>query len=224
MLIPLLTRQQLQVLVRSTIFICAGFFLTSIAMFAQAVALDPASIESMWMKANRKYEPQRAAILKGVDQQIGQGPFRADWESLQKYQEPEWYKDAKFGIFIHWGIYSVPAFANEWYSRNMYIPSSPAYKHHVETYGPPEKFGYKDFVPMFRAEHFDANAWVDLFQRAGARYVVPVAEHCDGFAMYASDMTPWNAAAMGPRRDIVGELAQATRAHGLHFGISSHTA
>jgi alpha-L-fucosidase len=150
--------------------------------------------------------------------------FHDNWDSLSQYRAPDWFRDAKFGIFLHWGVYSVPAFANEWYTRNMYIPGNSAYEHQVATYGPLTKFGYKDFVPMFRAEHFDPAAWVDLFARAGARYVVPVAEHCDGFAMYASDMTPWNAAAMGPHRDVVGELAAATRARGLHFGVSSHTA
>jgi alpha-L-fucosidase len=140
------------------------------------------------------------------------------------YRTPDWFRDAKFGIFLHWGVYSVPAFGNEWYSRNMYIPGNKAYEHQVATYGPVDKFGYKDFIPMFRGEHFDAQLWVDLFQRAGARYVVPVAEHCDGFAMYASGMTPYNAVNMGPHRDVVGELAAATRARGLHFGVSSHTA
>ncbi len=151
-------------------------------------------------------------------------PFHADWNSLAAYRTPDWFRDAKFGIFLHWGVYSVPAFGNEWYSRNMYIPGNKAYEHHVATYGPLEKFGYKDFIPLFHAEHFDPAAWVDLFVRAGARYVVPVAEHCDGFAMYASAMTPYNALAMGPHRDVVGELAAATRARGLHFGVSSHTA
>ena len=150
--------------------------------------------------------------------------FHASWDSLAQYRAPDWFRDAKFGIFLHWGVYSVPAFANEWYSRNMYVPGNAAYQHHVATYGPQTKFGYKDFIPMFRAEHFDPNAWVDLFARAGAHYLVPVAEHCDGFAMYASDMTPWNAAAMGPHRDVVGELAIAARARGLRFGVSSHTA
>ena len=150
--------------------------------------------------------------------------FHASWDSLAQYRAPDWFRDAKFGIFLHWGVYSVPAFANEWYSRNMYVPGNAAFQHHIATYGPQTKFGYKDFIPMFRAEHFDPNAWVDLFARAGAHYLVPVAEHCDGFAMYASDMTPWNAAAMGPRRDVVGELATAARARGLRFGVSSHTA
>ena len=151
-------------------------------------------------------------------------PFHATWDSLASYRTPDWFRDAKFGIFLHWGVYSVPAFGNEWYSRNMYVPGNKAYEHHIATYGPQTTFGYKDFIPMFRAEHFDPAAWVDLFARAGARYVVPVAEHCDGFAMYASDITPWNAAAMGPHRDVVGELATATRARGLRFGVSSHTA
>ncbi len=151
-------------------------------------------------------------------------PFHADWDSLAQYRTPDWFRDAKFGIFLHWGVYSVPAFANEWYSRNMYIPGNSANQHETATYGPLTTFGYKDFIPMFHAERFDPAAWIDLFARAGAHYIVPVAEHCDGFAMYASDMTPWNAVAMGPHRDVVGELAVAARARGLRFGVSSHTA
>jgi alpha-L-fucosidase len=151
-------------------------------------------------------------------------PFHANWDSLAAYRTPDWFRDAKFGIFLHWGVYSVPAFGNEWYSRNMYVPGNVAFEHHVATYGAQTKFGYKDFIPLFKAEHFDPNAWVDLFVQAGARYIVPVGEHCDGFAMYDSSITPWNAARMGPHRDVVGELAAATRAHGLRFGVSSHTA
>ncbi len=152
------------------------------------------------------------------------GPFAPDWNSLGAYRVPEWFRDAKFGIFIHWGVYSVPAFGNEWYSRNMYVQGTPAFQHQLATYGPQSKFGYKDFIPMFRGEHFDPAQWVDLFARAGARYIVPVAEHCDGFAMYDSEITPWNAATMGPHRDVVGELAAVARTHGLHFGVSSHRA
>jgi alpha-L-fucosidase len=161
--------------------------------------------------------------LRHVREGMG-GPFTADWNSLAAYRVPEWFRDAKFGIFIHWGVFSVPAFGNEWYSRNMYVEGSPAFKHQVDTYGPQSKFGYKDFIPMFRGQHFNAGSWVDLFARAGARYVVPVAEHCDGFAMYDSGVTGWDAAKMGPKRDIVGELAAATRRRGLHFGVSSHRA
>lgn len=152
------------------------------------------------------------------------GPFRPEWSSLQNFRAPAWYGNGKFGIFIHWGIYSVPAFANEWYSRNMYVQGNAAFDHHVETYGPQDKFGYKDFIPRFTAKRFDPDAWVDLFVRAGARFVVPVAEHCDGFAMYDSGVTKWNAAHMGPKRDVVGLLEKAVRKRGLHFGVSSHRA
>ena len=89
------------------------------------------------------------------DLKVPAGPFQAAWESLVKYSVPDWYLDGKFGIFIHWGVYSVPAFGSEWYPRNMYQAKDPAFKHHVETYGPQSKFGYKDFIPLFKAERFD---------------------------------------------------------------------
>ncbi len=176
----------------------------------------------LWQKASSKYDGERAKLLKDVDTVDNQGPFRPDWESLRKYEEPEWYQDAKFGIFIHWGTYSVPAFGSEWYPRLMYVEGSPEYKHHIATYGSQDKFGYKDFIPMFKAEHFDPAAWAELFRKAGAKYVVPVAEHHDGFAMYDSGVSDWTAAKMGPHRDTTGELAKAVRAAGLHFGLSSH--
>jgi alpha-L-fucosidase len=170
------------------------------------------------------YQAKVSAKLAEVRQGTRSGPFRPEWNSLRAYRTPDWFRDAKFGIFIHWGPYSVPAFANEWYSRNMYVPGNAAYEHHVKTYGPQAKFGYKDFIPKFRAERFDPAAWVKLFSDAGAKYVVPVAEHCDGFAMYASDFSEWDASEMGPKRDTTGEIAKAARAAGMHFGLSSHRA
>jgi alpha-L-fucosidase len=155
---------------------------------------------------------------------IPAGPFEPTWESLQQYQPPDWYVDGKFGIFIHWGAYCVPAFGNEWYPRQMYLPDSAEFQHHLDTWGPHAEFGYKDFIPLFRAEQFDPRAWADLFRRAGAQFVVPVAEHHDGFAMYDSDLSEWTAAKMGPKRDVTGELAQATRDLGMAFGVSSHRA
>jgi alpha-L-fucosidase len=104
----------------------------------------------------------------------------------------------------------------------MYVKGSKEYKHHIATYGPQDKFGYKDLVPLFKAERFDPEAWAKLFKDAGARYVVPVAEHHDGFAMYDSDLSDWTAVRMGPHRDVIGDLAKAVRAEGLHFGASSH--
>lgn len=155
---------------------------------------------------------------------MSQVRFEPTWESLSNFTIPQWYQDAKFGIFIHWGIYSVPAFDNEWYSRNMYVQGSRAYEHHRKTWGSQDVFGYKDFIPMFTAEHFDPDAWVDLFKRAGAKYVIPVAEHHDGFAMYKTALNRWNAVNMGAKRDIIGELSAATRRAGLTFGVSNHRA
>ena len=148
--------------------------------------------------------------------------FQPTWESLKKYEIPDWFRDAKFGIFIHWGVYSVPAFGSEWYPRQMYLKDSKEFKHHVDTYGPQKVFGYKDFIPQFKAEKFDAANWVALFKKAGAKYVVPVAEHHDGFAMYNTALSQWNAVNMGPHRDVLGELAAEIKKQGLVFGLSSH--
>jgi alpha-L-fucosidase len=152
------------------------------------------------------------------------GPFEPTWESLKHYTIPEWYTDEKFGIFIHWGLYCVPAFGNEWYARHMYIEGWPEFAHHVATYGPHREFGYKDFIPHLTAAHYDPQQWAQLFREAGARFVVPVAEHHDGFAMYDTALSEWSAARMGPRRDLLGELAAAVREHGMVFGLSSHRA
>ncbi len=198
--------------------LCCGIFaVVPSPVYSQATASsssptasqDPAEIDQVWQRASAKYDAHRAELLMEVNREDHNGPFRPDWESLEHYEAPEWYKDAKFGIFIHWGVYSVPAFGNEWYPRNMYRPGSEENKHHSATYGPLDKFGYKDFIPMFKAEHFDPAAWAQLFKQAGAKYVVPVAEHHDGFAMYDSGLSDWTAAKMGPRRDVIGELAKA---------------
>jgi alpha-L-fucosidase len=159
-----------------------------------------------------------------IEQVVAEGPFQASWESLKTYSVPEWYLDAKFGIFIHWGVYAVPAFGNEWYPRNMYRQGSREFEHHVATYGPQAEFGYKDFIPRFQAERYDPDHWAELFRSAGAKYVVPVAEHHDGFAMYDCGRSEWCAAKMGPRRDLIGDLAAAVRKQGLVFGLSSHRA
>jgi alpha-L-fucosidase len=179
-------------------------------------------LEQAWQKASSKYDTQRGALNYQVDAGAKNGPFQADWNSLAKYKVPAWFQDAKFGIFIHWGVYSVPAFSNEWYPRHMYETGSEENKHQIATYGPLSQFGYKDFIPRFKAEHFDPKAWASLFRDSGAKYVVPVFEHHDGFAMYDSDLSDWTAAKMGPHRDVAGELVAAVRAQGLHAGASSH--
>jgi len=160
--------------------------------------------------------------IRVIDQVIEAGPFADSWESLCGYEVPQWYRNAKFGIFIHWGPYSVPAFENEWYARNMYMEGSKEFEHHLKTYGKHKDFGYKDFIPMFTAEKFNAVEWADLFEQSGAKYVVPVAEHHDGFQMYASELSHWNAYEMGPKKDILGELSAEFQKHGIVTGASSH--
>ena len=162
--------------------------------------------------------------LQHIDTIIASGKFKDNWTSLHEFVVPEWYPKAKFGIFIHWGVYSVPAYDSEWYSRNMYIQGSKAYEHHLEVYGEHNKFGYKDFIPMFKAENFDADEWATLFKQAGARYVMPVAEHHDGFQMYRSSISHYNTYEMGPKRDVLGEMKVAYEKQGLTFCVSSHRA
>ncbi|HEY1123669.1 MAG TPA: alpha-L-fucosidase [Haloferula sp.] len=151
---------------------------------------------------------------------IPPGPFKPDWDSIRaNYKPPSWFDDAKFGIFMHWGLYSVPAHRNEWYEKHLYAADL---KWHTDKFGPPEKFGYKDFIPLFTAHKFDATEWADLFYKSGAKVVLPCAQHHDNFALWDSKVTPFNAKAMGPKRDLIGELAAASRAKGLKFGVSNH--
>jgi alpha-L-fucosidase len=162
--------------------------------------------------------------LAAVDAVIAAGPFDATWESLAEYRVPQWYRDAKFGIFLHWGAYTVPAFGNEWYPRTMYRRGTEAFEHHVATYGPQSEFGYKDFLPHFRMERFAPEEWASLFKRAGAQFVVPVAEHHDGYAMYDSARSRWTTSQIGPRRDVFGDLLSAVDEAWLVRGASTHRA
>lgn len=154
--------------------------------------------------------------------------YKKDWKSLSNgysyNREPEWLKDAKFGIYLHWGVYSVPAYSYEWYSRHMFMESRKEYQYHKEHYGDPKEFGYDKLVPLFKAEHFNAREWVDLFQRAGAKFGGQVAEHHDGFAMWDSKITPWNAALMGPKRDVLKEYSGELKKHGMKFMATFHHA
>lgn len=152
-------------------------------------------------------------------------PYEASWESLANHDAaPEWFQDAKLGIYFHWGVYSVPAYGSEWYPRYMHYLDSWIGVHHLEKYGHPSEFGYHDFVPKFTAEHFDAEDWADLFQKAGAKFAGPVAEHHDGFSMWDSDQTPWNSMDKGPGKDITGEMAKALRARDMKLITTFHHA
>lgn len=160
--------------------------------------------------------------LNLIDNVNEKGRFKPSWESLSQYRVPRWYEDIKFGIFIHWGVYSVPAFSSEWYPRGMYIKGTREYEHHLKTYGEHKNFGYKDFVPRFKAERFDPAEWAELFKDAGAQYVIPVGEHHDGFQMYDSSISEWNSAKKGPMRNVLGELYNEFDKFGLVRGVSSH--
>ena len=159
-----------------------------------------------------------------IDEVIAKGRYKDNWDSLSGHKTPDWYYKGKLGIFIHWGIYSVPAAFNEWYPRGMYIEGTDEYKYHIEHFGNHKDFGYKDFIPDFKAEKFNAEEWISLFKEAGAAFVTPVAEHHDGFAMYDTEFNRWNAKNMGPCRDVVGELKEACNKEGLTFCASNHRA
>lgn len=150
--------------------------------------------------------------------------YEPTWESLTRHSVPEWLLDAKFGIYAHWGVYSVPAYGSEWYGRLMYDKNNPrnVYEHHKETYGGPSEFGYKDFVPMFKAEHFDPDDWAEVIKQSGARYAGIAVVHHDGFALWDSEINRWNAGNMGPHRDLYGDLVKALRKKDLKVIATFH--
>jgi alpha-L-fucosidase len=147
--------------------------------------------------------------------------FEANIESLQQYECPEWFRDAKFGIYMHWGVYSV-AEMGEWYARKLYIEGTPEYQHHLKTYGHPSEFGYKDFIPLWKAEKFDPDALVGLFKQAGAKYFAPCAVHHDNFDLWDSKYQRFNAVNMGPKKDLIAMWKEATLKQGLKFGVTTH--
>lgn len=154
---------------------------------------------------------------------IQQGPFEPTWESLRQFKFPQWFLDAKFGIWAHWGPQSVPMYG-DWYARNIYIEGSPQYYYHWRKYGHPSKVGYKDIVQMWKAENFDPEQLIDLYVKAGAKYFVAQAVHHDNFDNWNSRYHRWNAVNMGPKKDIVGMWCKAARERGLPFGVSEHLA
>ena len=154
---------------------------------------------------------------------IAPGPFQPTWESLQQYECPEWFRDAKFGIWAHWSPQCVPE-DGDWYARNMYIEGSGQYKYHLEHYGHPSQFGYKDICNIWKAEKWDPEHLIQLYQRVGAKYFVALANHHDGFDCWNSKYQPWNAVSIGPKKDIVGIWAETARRHGLRIGVTVHSA
>ena len=166
--------------------------------------------------------PEIVAKAAAAGAAIPDGPFAPTWDSVRtNYTVPAWFQDAKFGIFMHWGLYAVPAHASEWYAKHMY-GNRPITEWHTEKFGPPDKFGYKDFIPQFTCEKWNPDDWAALFKKSGARVVVPTAMHHDGFALWDTATTKWNAKQMGPKRDLIGDLGAAVRKQGLKFGVSHH--
>jgi len=152
---------------------------------------------------------------------VPEGPFQPYWESLKSYRCPDWFRDAKFGIWAHWSPQCVPE-QGDWYARNMYMQGSSQYEFHVKRYGHPSQFGYKDVCNLWKAERWDPEVLVKLYKRAGAEYLVSLATHHDNFDCWNSKHQKWNAVNVGPKRDIVGTWSRAARANGLRFGVSYH--
>jgi alpha-L-fucosidase len=152
---------------------------------------------------------------------IESGPFAPTWESLRQYQCPDWFRDAKFGIWSHWGPQSVPMYG-DWYAQHMYVEGSDQYRYHLRKYGHPSKVGWKDVVKLWKAEKFDPDDLMDLYVRAGAKYFVAQAAHHDNFHNWNSNHHRWNSVSMGPGRDIIATWAEAARKRALPFGFSEH--
>jgi len=174
--------------------------------------------------------PRRAESRALIDAAVAKlppippGPVKPTWESIRaNFKDPDWFRDGKFGIMMHWGVYSVPAHGSEWYERYMYGGNAGIVQWHTEHFGPPTRFGYKDFFPMFTADKWDPDAWAELFKDAGAKYVICSGEHHDGFSNWASDINRFNAKNFGPKRDLVGDLMAAVRKKGLKAGVANHS-
>ena len=152
---------------------------------------------------------------------IADGPFKPSMDSLKQYQCPDWFRDAKFGIWAHWGPQAVPM-DGDWYARGMYEPGNKHYKYHLAHYGHPSEFGYKDIIPLWKAEKWDPDRLMQLYQKAGAKYFVSMGTHHDNFFLWNSKLHNWNAVNMGPKRDVVGDWQKAAQKYGLKFGVSEH--
>ncbi len=152
---------------------------------------------------------------------IAPGPFKPQFESFTQYQCPEWFRDAKLGMWAHWGPQAVPMMG-DWYAKHMYVQGHPQYKHHLETYGHPSTNGYKDIIPLWKAEKWDPDRLIALYKKAGARYFVSMGSHHDNFYLWNSKLHKWNAVQMGPKRDVVGDWQKAAKNQGLYFGVSEH--
>lgn len=149
------------------------------------------------------------------------GKFAPTWESLSRYEVPDWFRDAKFGMWAHWGPQCVEG-SGDWMARGMYQEGSKQYKYHVENFGHPSEFGFKDILPLFKAERWNPDSIVGLYKELGAKYFFALGNHHDNFDLWDSKYQPWNSAAIGPKKDLLAGWADACHKHGLKFGVSLH--
>ncbi len=178
-----------------------------------------ASVPAVWLAQHA----DAAAFFSGDDLQIADGPFQPNWDSLQQYKTPDWYRNAKFGTWAHWGPQCEPEFG-DWYAREMYMEGNGKYKYHVEKYGHPSEFGFKDVINTWKADQWNPDELLELYKNAGAKYFMALANHHDNFDLYNSKYHNWNSTKIGPKKDLVGGWAKAARKQGLHFGVSVHAA
>jgi alpha-L-fucosidase len=186
--------------------------LFALAAFGQTALAKPLSIDTV-----------PTVIVSTAAEPIPTGKFQPTWESLKQYQTPEWFRDAKFGIWAHWGPQCEPE-QGDWYGRNLYIEGHEVNKYQIAHYGPPSQAGFKDVIHRWKAEKWDPEKLVALYKRTGAQYFVAMANHHDNMDLWDSQYQPWNSVKVGPQKDLLGGWAKAARAQGLPFGVSLHAA
>jgi len=162
-------------------------------------------------------------LLTGQQQKtpVAEGPYKPTDESLQQYQYPEWFRDAKLGFWAHWGPQAVPR-QGDWYAKKLYQEGTPVYKYHLEHYGHPSVFGFKDIIPLWKAERWDPEKLMELYKKTGAKYFVSMGSHHDNFFLWNSKINRWNSVNMGPKKDVVALWQQAAKKQGMKFGVSEH--
>jgi alpha-L-fucosidase len=180
-----------------------------------------ASIPAWWLTQHA----DAASFLPFYNDELNfeDGPFKPTWDSLQQYKTPDWFRDAKFGIWAHWGPQCQPEFG-DWYAREMYMEGNAKYKYHLEKYGHPSVFGFKDVINEWKAELWNPDELLELYKNAGAKYFMALANHHDNFDLYNSKHHKWNSTRIGPKKDLIGGWAKAARKQGLYFGASVHAA
>jgi alpha-L-fucosidase len=193
------------------------FFCATFALAAFATATVPSAAESIPSTA------QPTVIVNTRAEPVAKGKFQPEWDSLKQYQVPEWFRDAKFGIWAHWGAQCQPE-RGDWYARQMYSEGHWQYQSHLAAYGHPSTNGFKDIIHAWKAEKWEPEKLLALYKRAGAQYFFALANHHDNFDNYDSKYQPWNSVNLGPQKDLIGGWAKAARKQGLRFGVSVHAA